>query len=585
MRCVITLLAAAAALFQNCIANSAEVTPDDLVLNVTLTEKHFISPDDLVLNLTEETFDDALSTHSFLVVEFYAPWCQYCKNFAPEYKKAALVLANQIEYIGETITLAKVDATVQKSLSTRFDIRSFPTIKIFEGGSDKPSDYEGPYDAEGIVAFLKGRAGPASTEVRTEEEAKALIEDSLVIVVYTDSDVDGWLKFAQSMRGKAVFVHTAADSVKVAFGIDAVKQKILVVKKFDENLVEFDGSLSDQDKLVSWINLHRFELGVAIRKGDKATMQLFFENQSRPNIFLFLANSTTSESSAALSEFKRAAMLVRDKVTSGRFEFADFPEAFDHFMLRGAAEKGDLPAVLIEDRQSNSIYRMDGNRVTADRVEAFFSNFSAGRLQPVVRSQEPPPGNDGPVRVIVASSFESEVSRAGRWVVVMAYSPRCESCKRLAPIYEEIGEAFRGQGVTIAKVDVTANDLPLALNRVPVVMLFKGDGSSPETYSGDQTFKEITAFVTARSGAQIAANYTIRTRAADMSVFLALVEDYPGEYQLPTSYTEERRTVRYAFYLVLSLLLVCALGTACLYSDPPTGPVAKDSDPKSGKQE
>jgi len=52
---------------------------------------------------------------------------------------------------GVPITLAAVDATVDRDLGEKFDVQGFPTIKIFEQGADKPSEYEGPRKADGVA--------------------------------------------------------------------------------------------------------------------------------------------------------------------------------------------------------------------------------------------------------------------------------------------------------------------------------------------------------------------------------------------------------------------------------------------------
>lgn len=81
-------------------------------------------------------------------MEFYAPWCGHCKNLEPEWKAAAKELGST-----PNIKLGAVDATVATNLASKYQVKGFPTIKIFNAGDKKkkPVDYQGPREAAGTI--------------------------------------------------------------------------------------------------------------------------------------------------------------------------------------------------------------------------------------------------------------------------------------------------------------------------------------------------------------------------------------------------------------------------------------------------
>ena len=67
----------------------------------------------------------------------------------------------------------------------------------------------------------------------------------------------------------------------------------------------------------------------------------------------------------------------------------------------------------------------------------------------------------GPLKVAVAKNFDEVVNDPERDVLIEFYAPWCGHCKSLAPKYEELAEKLKDEpGVTIAKMDATANDVP-----------------------------------------------------------------------------------------------------------------------------
>lgn len=98
-----------------------------------------------------------------------------------QYEKAASVLSTH----DPAIVLAKVDANAEenKPLAEKYQVQGFPTIKILRNGGEKIQDYNGPREADGIVAYLKKQVGPASPEIKTKEDAESLIDDKKIFIV------------------------------------------------------------------------------------------------------------------------------------------------------------------------------------------------------------------------------------------------------------------------------------------------------------------------------------------------------------------------------------------------------------------
>ncbi|KAL4771121.1 thioredoxin-like protein [Aspergillus nidulans var. acristatus] len=106
---------------------------------------------------------------------------------------------------------------------------------------------------------------------------------------------------------------------------------------------------------------------------------------------------------------------------------------------------------------------------------------------------------------LIPKNFDKVVLNSGKPALVEFFAPWCGHCKNLAPVYEELGQAFAHaeDKVSIAKVDADANrDLGkrFGIQGFPTIKWFDGKSETPEDYKGGRDLESLTAFVTEKTG-------------------------------------------------------------------------------------
>lgn len=95
------------------------------------------------------------------------------------------------------------------------------------------------------------------------------------------------------------------------------------------------------------------------------------------------------------------------------------------------------------------------------------------------------------VKHVSDASFAQEVLQAEQPVLVDFWAPWCGPCRAVAPVLEQVAEAYAGR-VTIAKLNVDENQQTAqqyGIRSIPTVALFKGGevvdgvlGAAPKSF-------------------------------------------------------------------------------------------------------
>ena len=116
-----------------------------------------------IKELTQSNFDEIIGSNVIVIIDFWAPWCGPCLQFAPTFKEASDKI--------DGVTFAKVNTEEEQGLGAHFRIRSIPTLMIFReqiGIFSQP----GSMTAKDLEDLLDKAKSIDMDEVRKELESK-----------------------------------------------------------------------------------------------------------------------------------------------------------------------------------------------------------------------------------------------------------------------------------------------------------------------------------------------------------------------------------------------------------------------------
>uniref|UniRef100_A0A672Q078 Protein disulfide-isomerase n=1 Tax=Sinocyclocheilus grahami TaxID=75366 RepID=A0A672Q078_SINGR len=398
-------------------------------------------PSEATLVLTKNNFDDVVNNTDIILVEFYAPWCGHCKRLAPKYGKAAKELSNRTP----PIPLAKVDATAESNLATRFGVSGYPTLKIFRKG--KAFDYNGPLEMFGR-SITHYQTGPPSKQVQTLKQVQELVRDGddAVIVGIFSSEEDAAYEIYQeacnSLRDDYKFMHTFKNDVTEFLKASPGQVVMLQPEKFRSKYELASHSLTIKVSSESLLFKHILLL-VGHRKQSNDAKRY----TTRPLVVVYYGADFSFDYRVATQFWRSKVLEVAKDFPEYTFAIADDEDYADELKSFGLHESGEEVNVGILG-EGGKQYAMDPEEFDSDVLQSFVMAFKKAKLKAIVKSQPIPKSSKGPVKVV--ETFDD-----------IFYAPWCGHCKKLEPDYTALGKKYKNEkNIVIAKMDATANDVP-----------------------------------------------------------------------------------------------------------------------------
>ncbi|KAH0474392.1 MAG: hypothetical protein KVP17_000498 [Porospora cf. gigantea B] len=420
-----------------------------------------------VLSLTKDAFDGFIKDNRQALVKFYAPWCGFCKQMAPEYEAAA-------EELKHKVVFADIDATVETELAEQFGVSGYPTLKFWSDGNWE--DYNGGRTMSEIVDWLTLMTGdPYEVHDSYDAAVEAAKGQKFAIIVQAAPDsafLEAAIAAASRNRtlGKWILVHSPDEFVTA-------------IREADGQTIKEVGLTSEQD-VIDFVKRNKIPYFGPIN-GET------FPDYSETGLEFMWFIGDKPAYAAAQEQMLAAGRALNGKLNVVWLDREDYKVHAENMLN---AFKNSQVVVTLGDHR----FVYDKPQITSDDVVRFAESALRGDAKRDLKSEPVPETNSDAVKVVVGSQFEEMVFRKDKDVFLEVHAPWCGHCKKFDPDYTKFAETDGANShVILAKLDGTANEIPVEnfqYKHFPTIYFIKAGSTVPMVYDGARSYEGLKEF-------------------------------------------------------------------------------------------
>jgi len=354
-------------------------------------------------------------------------------------------------------------------------------------------EYTGVKQLDHIVEWIVRKQG--ASHIKKNSELSALVEKNGALLV-------GFFESIHSDEA-TIYNEVASETSLVDCCIvtdpNIMKEykvepgSVLLLKKYDQPETHFYQEFS-KENLIDFIKYETLPqlIPFKIEYADKVM------NSGRSTHFLLVSDSKDSVHEDRIAAVRSVGQLYRNEIL---FVYVDIvPESQPILDLLRVSENM-IPCMFLYELETGFRYMQTGI-ISPLAVNKFIMDHKEGNLERILMTESlPDEEKDEPVKTVVSLNFLESVVQNDTTVFLMVYSPWSDKCKKLADVWNKLGEEFfSNKNVTMAKMNGIKNEiLTTKVEHYPSIVWVPRNEDDVILYRGKKTFASLKKFIEKKS--------------------------------------------------------------------------------------